>query len=80
MENDLKQRAMMRALRDFKVTVSKEGFGKSISKGCLVNMHYVGKFTDGTVFDSSYDRHEPKQIHIGVGTAIPAWDLGICGL
>jgi FKBP-type peptidyl-prolyl cis-trans isomerase len=71
---------MIRALREFKREILDEGFGKPIPKGAMVRLHYTGKFPDGRVFDSTYERAEPKEIHIGVGTAIQAWDMGITGL
>jgi FKBP-type peptidyl-prolyl cis-trans isomerase len=37
-------------------------------------MHYDGKLKDGTKFDSSYDRGEPLEIHIGRGQVIKCWD------
>lgn len=65
---------------DFKCTVVDEGAGKPIPKGALVKVHYKGKFTDGTIFDSSYERNEPTAVIVGVGAAIPGWDEAICGL
>lgn len=34
-------------------------------------VHYRGTLTDGTVFDSSYDRGTPASF--GVGQVIPGW-------
>jgi FKBP-type peptidyl-prolyl cis-trans isomerase len=37
-------------------------------------MHYDGTLTDGTKFDSSYDRGQPLDFNIGVGQVIKCWD------
>ncbi len=40
-------------------------------------MHYTGKLTNGTVFDSSIPRGRPLEFIVGVGQVIPGWDEGI---
>ncbi|MCL4113737.1 UNVERIFIED_CONTAM: hypothetical protein GTU68_065666 [Idotea baltica] len=37
-------------------------------------MHYKGTLTDGTKFDSSYDRGQPLSVKIGKGQVITCWD------
>ena len=56
---------------------TKEGTGALPSKGAQVAVHYKGTLTDGTVFDSSYQRGEPIKFTVGVGQVIPGWDEGI---
>lgn len=52
-----------------------EGFGNSPTIEDKVMCHYHGTLTDGTVFDSSYDRGEPSQFPLmGV---IKGWQEGI---
>jgi FKBP-type peptidyl-prolyl cis-trans isomerase len=46
-------------------------------RGDTLLMHYVGKLTDGTVFDSSRERGTPFQFVIGVGHVIKGWDEGV---
>ncbi len=60
----------------YKIT-HKSGSGKKPEKGKNVAVHYVGKLTDGTVFDNSYGRGEPIEFPIGIGYVIPGWDEGI---
>ena len=45
--------------------------------GSVVSIHYTGTLTDGTVFDSSYQRNEPITFSLGVGQVIAGWDEGI---
>jgi FKBP-type peptidyl-prolyl cis-trans isomerase len=46
----------------------------------MVKLDYTGKFLDGRVFDSSYVKGKPIEIPVGIGAAIKAWDVAICGL
>ena len=47
--------------------------------GNTVHIHYVGKLTDGTVFDSSEGR-EPLQFELGAGQVIPGLDKAMRGM
>lgn len=49
-------------------------------KGCRVSVHYVGKLTNDTVFDSSYKRNKPYTFELGKGNVIKGWDEGIAYL
>lgn len=51
--------------------IEKAGEGKSPAPTDTVKVHYKGTLTDGTVFDSSYDRGEP--IEFQLNQLIPAW-------
>ncbi|KAL0369438.1 UNVERIFIED_CONTAM: FK506-binding protein 2 [Sesamum angustifolium] len=49
-------------------------------KGDSVKVHYRGKLTDGTVFDSSFERGDPNDFELGSGQVIKGWDQGILGM
>ena len=57
--------------------ITKKGSGISPSIGSQVSVHYEGKLTDGTIFDSSYKRKEPIKFAVGLGQVIKGWDEGI---
>ena len=57
--------------------ILQKGDGKQAEKGNGVSVHYKGMLTDGTVFDSSYQRKQPIDFTIGVGQVIAGWDEGI---
>ena len=43
-------------------------------------MHYKGTFTDGTQFDSSYDRNETILVQVGSGQLIKGFERAIIGM
>lgn len=47
--------------------------------GNKVKVHYTGKLTDGTVFDSSRDR-EPLEFTIGAKQMIAGFEQGVIGM
>ncbi len=57
--------------------VTEHGDGNSPQPGDMVEVHYTGRFTDGNVFDSSYDREKPLRFKAGSGQVIPGWDEAI---
>ena len=58
----------------------KAGSGAPATKGRTVSVHYTGRLTDGTKFDSSYDRGPPIDFPLGAGVVIKGWDQGIDGM
>jgi len=45
--------------------------------GDKIFVHYRGSLTDGTEFDSSYNRGYPLSFTLGRGMVIQGWDLGL---
>ncbi|RMF60205.1 MAG: peptidylprolyl isomerase [Calditrichaeota bacterium] len=48
-------------------------------EGDTVRVHYTGKLSDGTIFDSSVDR-EPFQFELGSGQVIRGFDEALLGM
>lgn len=55
--------------------IIKQGEGDSPTDEDVVEVHYVGKLLDGTVFDSSRERGEPAKFP--VNGVIPGWSEGV---
>ena len=58
----------------------KPGEGAIATRGKTVSVHYTGRLTDGTKFDSSLDRGQPIDFPLGAGVVIKGWDMGIEGM
>ena len=58
-----------------KYTLTAKGNGAKPTKGDAVIVHYTGKLTNGTVFDSSVERGEP--ISFPLNGVIPGWTEGL---
>lgn len=54
-----------------------EGCTTKSKNGDMLTMHYTGKLTDGTKFDSSFDRDQPFTFQLGAGQVIKGWDQGL---
>ncbi|HNX42834.1 MAG TPA: FKBP-type peptidyl-prolyl cis-trans isomerase [Bacteroidales bacterium] len=55
--------------------IIKPGEGEPPTDTDIVEVHYVGKLLDGTVFDSSRDRGQPAKFP--VNGVIPGWSEGV---
>ncbi|HEY8075601.1 MAG TPA: thioredoxin domain-containing protein [Labilithrix sp.] len=56
------------------------GTGAAAKSGDTLTVHYVGKLTDGTVFDSSRTHNQPFTFELGKGLVIKGWDQGLVGM
>ena len=66
---------------ELKIETTQEGTGDRVVKsGDTITVHYTGRLTDGTKFDSSVDRGTPFTFTIGAGQVIKGWDEGLLGM
>ncbi|MEE9552050.1 MAG: FKBP-type peptidyl-prolyl cis-trans isomerase, partial [Gammaproteobacteria bacterium] len=66
-----KQKGVVELPSGLQYKIIKEGNGNKPNKDSSVNVHYHGTFTNGNVFDSSYDRGEP--ISLSLNQVIKGW-------
>ena len=78
--NQVSQEQTAGALEELKIQDEIVGTGVAAKSGDVVEVHYTGKLTDGTVFDSSVPRNTPFKFTIGAGQVIKGWDEGIPGM
>lgn len=60
-----------------KYNITVIGKGAKPIDGDIVQVHYTGKFTNDSVFDSSIPRGTPHEFELGAGQVIKGWDEGI---
>jgi peptidylprolyl isomerase len=60
------------------VKVLEAGDGTEVKESDSIEANYVGVFTDGTIFDSSYERGAPSTFPLG--GVIQGWREGLSGL
>lgn len=70
----------MNNVTELKITDEKVGTGSAAVAGKTVTVNYVGTFTDGSKFDSSYDRNQPFSFTLEAGQVIKGWDQGVAGM
>jgi len=67
-------------VEELKIEDLKIGTGAEAVNGKAVTVNYRGTLTNGTQFDSSYDRGTPFTFNLGAGEVIQGWDLGVKGM
>lgn len=63
-----------------KIEVVQQGQGPLPQPGQTVQVHYIGRLTDGKKFDSSRDRGQPFSFPLGAGRVIRGWDEAVAML
>lgn len=65
---------------ELKIEDLKVGTGDEAVAGKKVTVNYIGTLTDGTKFDSSFDRNQTFMFTLGIGEVIKGWDQGVSGM
>ena len=75
LEENGKREGVITTKSGLQYEVLTEGTGKSPKATDKVRCHYEGRLTDGSVFDSSYQRGEPA--NFGLNQVIAGWTEGV---
>lgn len=75
LEENGKREGVITTKSGLQYEVLTEGNGKSPKATDKVRCHYEGRLTDGSVFDSSYQRGEPADF--GLNQVIAGWTEGV---
>ena len=75
LEENGKREGVITTKSGLQYEVLTEGSGKSPKATDKVRCHYEGRLTDGTIFDSSYQRGEPADF--GLNQVIAGWTEGV---
>ena len=67
------------AANGLSITDLKRGSGPAAESGRSVTVNYVGKLTNGTIFDSTAGK-SPFTFLLGAGQVIKGWDQGVVGM
>jgi peptidylprolyl isomerase len=70
----VQQDIILTTLSGVTIKILTKGEGIKPATGDKITVHYSGKLTDGTKFDSSYDRNQPFSFTLGTGQVIKGWD------
>ncbi|MBN8702960.1 MAG: FKBP-type peptidyl-prolyl cis-trans isomerase [Bacteroidetes bacterium] len=70
----VKKPVLVSTASGLKYSIVQKGNGAQPQAGDLVNVHYVGRLTNDTIFDSSVERGQPFAFKLGVGQVIKGWD------
>jgi peptidylprolyl isomerase len=71
---------MSSALTQLQVADLVVGTGRETGRRGIVQVHYIGRLMNGTVFDSSYESGRTMTVQLGTRQVIRGWDEGIPGM
>lgn len=77
---DAEETTMTNQGQELKIDEVVIGEGAEATNGATVAVHYTGKLTNGTIFDSSINRGTPIEFVLGAGDVIAGWDQGLNGM
>lgn len=64
-----------------KIEDIKIGMGVEVASGSSVAVNYIGRLTNGQIFDTSLTQgRQPLTFQVGTGKVIKGWDEGIIGM
>jgi hypothetical protein len=72
--------AMTRRPSGLYVHDRRRGAGAAADRGRWITVNYTGWLTDGTVIDDTRKGGEPRDVLLGFGKVIPAWEEGLRGM
>jgi FKBP-type peptidyl-prolyl cis-trans isomerase len=75
LEENGKRRGVITTASGLQYEVIQGGKGEKPGPQAVVRVNYEGKFTDGEIFDSSYERGEAQEIPLN--QVIPGWTEGV---
>lgn len=58
----------------------RQGSGAVADSGKWILVHYTSYLADGTVLDDTRKEGEPRQVLLGFGKVVPAWEEGLRGM
>ncbi len=70
----IKKPKTMKTASGLEYTITEKGNGKKPQKGDKITVHYTGKLTNDTIFDSSVKKGTPFSFRVGEGQVIKGWD------
>jgi peptidylprolyl isomerase len=70
----VKKPKTMKTASGLEYTITTKGNGKKPQNGDKIKVHYTGKLTNDTVFDSSLKHGQPFEFKLGAGQVIKGWD------
>ena len=76
-ENKTTKQDTITTASGLKYIITQHGRGEKAENEAIVDVHYIGKLTNDTIFDSSYKRKKPFSFTLGKRQVIKGWDEGI---